>query len=79
MPTTLHTLTGRVANVPDELLDNPKLKSYLKVVPEGTKPLLKGMFKPGTVEEFDKANKVVSHKVEDGKPVEPKSKEGENK
>lgn len=57
MPTTLNTLTGKVAVVPQSLVDHAVLGKYLKVVPDGTKPLASKLFKPGTVEEFDAAHK----------------------
>jgi hypothetical protein len=56
MPIILNTLTGRVGFEPQWLVDDPKIGQYLKVVPEGTKPLTDGMFKAGTVEEFNVAN-----------------------
>jgi hypothetical protein len=53
MPTTLNTLTGIVDFQPDHVLNHVILGQYLKEVPEGTKSLEPGMFKPGTVEEFE--------------------------
>lgn len=56
MPTTLNTLTGKVKDVPKAVAEHAIIGRYLKVVPEGTKPLVPGMFKPGTVEEYDAAH-----------------------
>lgn len=56
MPTTLNTLTGLITFQDDHIVAHPTIGRYLKVVPEGTKPLVEGMFKPGTVEEFEELN-----------------------
>lgn len=56
MPTALNTLTGIVDFQPDHVVNHVNLGQYLKVVPEGTKSLIPGMFKPGTVDEFEELN-----------------------
>lgn len=56
MPTALNTLTGIVDFQPDHVVNHVELGRYLKVVPEGTKSLTPGMFKPGTVDEFEELN-----------------------
>lgn len=62
MPTTLNTLTGIPAVVGDNIAKHPVLSKYLKVVPDGTKPLR--LVRPGTVEEFDAARKNSSKKAD---------------
>lgn len=56
MSTYLHTLTGKIGEARDDVIDHPVLGRYLKRVEEGTKALVEGMFKPGTKEEFDELN-----------------------
>lgn len=56
MPYTIHTLTGIASEQPEHVVAHPQLGRYLKVVPEGTKSLAQGLFKPGTVDEFEVFN-----------------------
>jgi hypothetical protein len=56
MPYALNTLTGIVDFQPEHVINHVVLGKYLKEVPEGTKPLQPGMFKPGTVDEFEEAH-----------------------
>lgn len=77
MPLALNTLTGLVDYQPDHIVEHPILGRYLLEVPEGTKPLLPGMFKPGTKDEFEEY-----HQEEEAPaPVAPvaKPEEGDNK
>lgn len=64
MAYTMHTLTGQVDEVPDTLLDIPRIAKYLKVVPEGTKPLVPGLFRAGTVDEFEELNAKPEHELD---------------
>jgi hypothetical protein len=56
MPYALNTLTGIVDFQPEHVINHVVLGKYLKEVPEGTKSLQPGMFKPGTVDEFEEVH-----------------------
>lgn len=71
MSTYIHTLTGKIGEARDDVIDHPVLGRYLKRVEEGTKALVEGMFRPGTKEEFDELNKNIKlDKVDDSEPVD---------
>jgi len=57
MPRAMHTYTGLVVDVPQHILDTELGKNVYIEVPEGTKPLVPGLFKPGNVEQFRATNK----------------------
>ena len=67
MPYALNTLTGIVDFQPEHIIDHVILGRYLKEVPEGTKSLAPGMFKPGTVDEFEELNNKNRPAESDGK------------
>lgn len=52
----INTISGQVGTASDIVLNDPNLNKYIKVVPEGTKPLVEGMFVQGTVDEFNAGN-----------------------
>jgi hypothetical protein len=72
MPYALNTLTGIVDFQPEHIVDHPVIGRYLKEVPEGTKSLVPGMFKPGTVDEFEELNTTQSN------PAKPEGDEGKD-
>jgi hypothetical protein len=72
MTRAIHTLTGKIDDISDEVL-NSKAGKYLKVVADDAKELIAGMFREGTVEEFDEQNPELAAKLESG------SKEDEDK
>lgn len=57
MPRAIHTITGLVVDVPEHILESELGQNVYIEVPEGTKPLTPGLFKPGNVEEFKANNK----------------------
>lgn len=51
MALTRHTITGKIEEVPDSLVDHAWFGQYLEVVDEDAKPFAEGLFHSGTVEE----------------------------
>lgn len=75
MSTYIHTLTGLIGEARDDVIDHPIVGNYMKRVEEGTKPLVEGMFKPGTKVEFDELNQNI--KLDKEEDVVPESVEAE--
>lgn len=75
MPLTRHTVSGLVAEVPQHLIDHAILGQYLEVVPEGTKSLVPGHFKQGTVAERAEAAEARKLSAEDAKGEETQKKD----
>ena len=72
MTTVLNTLTGIVTDQPDHIVNHITLGKYLLEVPEGTKNLVPGLFKPGTADEFVELN------AKDEKAPNNSKKNGDN-
>lgn len=51
MALTRHTITGKIEEVSDNLVDHAWFGQYLEVVDEDAKPFAEGLFHSGTVEE----------------------------
>lgn len=51
MALTRHTISGKIEEVPQHLVDHPVLGQYLEVVDEDAKPFAEGLFHSGSVEE----------------------------
>lgn len=51
MALTRHTISGKIEEVPQHLVDHPVLGQYLEVVDEDAKPFAEGLFLSGTKEE----------------------------
>lgn len=51
MALTRHTITGKIEDVPQNLVDHPVLGQYLEVVDEDAKPFAEGLFHSGSIEE----------------------------
>lgn len=66
MATVINTITGKIGEERDDVIDHPYLGAYLKRVAEGTKALVEGMFKPGPKDQFDADNDSYPDKI---KPV----------
>lgn len=51
MALTRHTISGKIEEVPQHLVDHPVLGQYLEVVDEDAKPFAEGLFHSGSIEE----------------------------
>jgi len=65
MVRALNTVSGQISDVPPKILLHPKFRDILVVVDEDAKPHAPELYKPGTVEEKEKAGKRFSRKKKD--------------